>query len=596
METFETLTDMFETSAKRFAHRPLFGMKRQGRYQWETYGEVSRQVDACRAGLAHLGIGPRDKVAIISANRPEWAVAAYATFGVGAQFVPMYEAQHANEWAFILKDCGAKLLFVADERVAAKCRPMLCTEGGPTSVEHLVVLSGHPEARDSYARLLALGRERPVPPLRPSPDDICGFIYTSGTTGEPKGVLLTHRNISSNINALRELFPIGSDDVSLSFLPWAHSFGQTCELHCLMSYGAAIGIAESLSTILDNLAEVRPTLLFSVPRTFHRVHDAILKTVNHGNRLHRSLFDRMRRVSREKRQQTSSGRPSFSTNLELSLLDKLVRSKLRDRFGGRLKFAFSGGAALSPEVGELIDDLGLTIYEGYGLTETSPVAITNSPRGRKLGSVGRPLPGVTVKLLPNEFAPDGEGELVIYGPNVMQGYHDRPDENALAFTADGGFRTGDIGRVDDEGFVYVTGRIKDHFKLENGKYVTPSPLEDTLRLSPFVANILVDGANRPYSVAVIVPDFHTLEPWAKHAGIPSVSRDELIRHPEVMRLFTAEIQARASAYKGFERPEKFILVTEDFTTDNDLLTPSHKVKRRQVIARYGAQLDKLYRT
>jgi long-chain acyl-CoA synthetase len=596
METFETLTDMFETSAKRFAHRPLFGVKRQGRYLWMTYGEVSEQVDACRSGLSRLGVREGDRVAIISDNRPEWAVVAYATYGLGAQLVPMYEAQQPGEWEFILRDCGAKLLIVADEKLASKCRSILQVQNLPLAVEHVVVVSARAEDPASYSHLLDLGRAHPVPSVATSPRDVCGFIYTSGTTGEPKGVLLTHRNVTSNINALRELFPIGSDDVSLSFLPWAHSFGQTCELHCMVSYGAAIGIAESVSTVFDNLAEVRPTVLFSVPRTFHRVRDTVLKTMKHASGLNRTLFHSLRDVSREKRRQTASGRTSFTTNLKMSLLDKFVATKLRERFGGRLKYAFSGGAALSPEVGEFIDDLGLPIYEGYGLTETSPVAITNSPRGRKLGSVGRPLPGVTVKLHPVEIAAEGEGEIVIYGPNVMQGYHNRPDDNALAFTADGGFRTGDIGRIDSDGFVFVTGRIKELFKLENGKYVAPSPLEDRLRLSPFIADIVVDGANRPYSVAVIVPDFEALESWAKNAGITFGAREDLTGHPEVHRLVSTEIETLGASFKSFERPEKFILVTEDFTPSNDLLTPSHKVKRRHVISRYGAQLDKLYRT
>ena len=592
METYENLVDMFEKSTKKYADRQLFGVKKNGTYQWMTYRQVAKEVDELRGGLAALGVGPGDKVAVIADNRPEWAVGAYATYGLGAQYVPMYEAQLPKEWEYILKDSGSKVLLVANAKIAEKCRPMLASAGGVATLEHIVEFGGTGE--DGYAKVLEKGRANPKPSIQPKAEDVCGFIYTSGTTGNPKGVLLTHRNITSNINAVHQIFPMNQEDVSLSFLPWAHSFGQTCELHCLLSYGASMGLAESVATIIDNLAEVRPTLLFSVPRIFNRIYDGVNKKMNEAGGLKLKMFNKMLAVAKHRKNLEAMGKSSFVTNLQFKVLDKLVASKVRARFGGRLKYAFSGGAALSKEVGEFIDNLGITVYEGYGLTETSPVATANSPQGRKIGSIGRAIPGVRVEIAPVDVAPEGQGEIIIYGPNVMKGYHNLAEETAQAFNAEGGFRTGDMGRVDGDGFIYITGRVKEQYKLENGKYVAPAPLEEKLRLSPFIANIMVDGTNRPYNVAVIVPDFESLKKWASDSGIAFTSNEDLVRKPEVEKLFRGEVEKFGKEFKGFERPERFVLATEDFTTDNNMLTPSLKVKRRNVMAKYGDALSRLY--
>lgn len=592
METFQNLVDMFEKSTKKFADRPLFGVKKAGAYQWMTYRQVAKEVDELRGGLAALGVGPGDKVAVIADNRPEWAVGAYAVYGLGAQYVPMYEAQLPKEWEYILRDCGAKVLLVANTKIADKTIPMLGKNGGVETLEHVVTFGAAGEG--SYAQVLEKGRANPKPSLQPKPEDVCGFIYTSGTTGNPKGVLLTHDNITSNINAIHQIFPMAADDVSLSFLPWAHSFGQTCELHCMLSYGASMGLAESVATIIDNLAEVKPTLLFSVPRIFNRIYDGVNKKMLEAGGLKLKLFNKMLEVAKHRKNLAALGRSSAWTNLQFKVLDKLVASKVRARFGGRLKYAFSGGAALSKEVGEFIDNLGITVYEGYGLTETSPVATANSPLGRKIGSIGRAIPGVRIEIAPVDVAPEGQGEIVIYGPNVMKGYHNLPEETAQAFNDKGGFRSGDMGRVDSEGFVYITGRVKEQYKLENGKYVAPAPLEEKLRLSQYVANIMVDGTNRPYNVAVIVPDFESLRKFASDSGLAFTSNDDLVNKPEVQKLFRAEIEKYGADFKGFERPEKFVLATEDFTTENNMLTPSLKVKRRNVMAKYGDAIARLY--
>jgi long-chain acyl-CoA synthetase len=592
---FCNLVEMFHQSCRRYAGNPLFGVKRDGRYQWLTYREVEARVDRCRAGLADLGVGKGDKVAIIANNSPEWAITAYATYGLGAQYVPMYEAQLAKDWKYILEDSGAGVLIVSTPAIYEQTKGFAGTVGALAQVVCLGLPASDPA---SFEALEERGRARPVEPVHPEPEDVCGFIYTSGTTGNPKGVLLTHRNLASNVNALHETFPMSPEDCSLSFLPWAHSFGQTCELHGLISYGASTGLAESVESIIPNLAELRPTLLFSVPRIFNRIYDGVHKKMAEEGGTKKLLFDRTLAVANRRRTLLEDGgRTSFLLELQYLLLDALVGRKIRGRFGGRLRYAFSGGAALSPEVATFIDNLGIMVYEGYGLTETSPIVTANCPAARRIGSVGRPVPGVRVAMVPCEGAPEGHGEIVVYGPNVMRGYHNLPEQTADVMTADGGFRTGDLGRVDEAGFVWITGRVKEHFKLENGKYVAPAPLEEQLKLSPYIANLMIDGTNRPCNAAIVAPDYAALRSWAREhqRSLAAEDNQALCDDPEVQRLIGEEIARHSASFKGFERVQKFVLVPEDFTTQNDMLTPTLKIKRRTILARWGDRLAALYR-
>jgi long-chain acyl-CoA synthetase len=591
-QRFENLVDMFIASTQRYRNNPLFGVKTNGAYQWITYGQIAQQVDELRAGLAQLGVGKGDVVAIISNNSPEWAVAAYATYSLGARFAPMYEVQQPKEWKYILDDCQAKVLIVSTQPIYTKTRGFI---DELPALEQVISVAGSPQDPNSFAALLDKGRRQPTPPVKPSSDDICGFIYTSGTTGNPKGVLLSHGNITSNINAVHDIFPMEEQDVSLSFLPWAHSFGQTVELHCMLSYGASMGLAESVNTIIDNLQEVRPTLLFSVPRIFNRIYDGVHKKMAAEGGLKQKLFYRtLANATQRKALEAKGQSPGFFLNAEGKLLDKLVASKIRARFGGRLKYAFSGGAALSKEVATFVDNLGIIIYEGYGLTETSPISTANCPAGRKIGSVGRAIPEVTVRIEPCDGAPEGEGEIVVLGPNIMIGYHNLPEENAKVFTEDRGFRTGDMGRKDADGFVYITGRVKEQYKLENGKYVVPAPLEEKLKLSPYITQIMIDGTNRPYNIAVLVPDMDNLKDWATQQAVSFSSPDDLLTKPQVRALMEQQVRELASEFKGYERPSRFVLTAEDFTTENGLLTPKMSVKRRFVMERYKDQIDALY--
>jgi long-chain acyl-CoA synthetase len=601
---FKTLVELLAQAVQRHGGRELFGTKRDGRWTWITYGEFGALVDRFRAGLASLGVQRGDNVAIIANNRVEWAVAAYGCYGLGAAFVPMYEAQHPKEWEFIVRDCEAKVLIVASESILAKARAFA---SAVPSLRSLVVIDEgtNGASRDpgekvpSYASLLGLGGA--VPSLAPDPGDVAGLIYTSGTTGNPKGVILTHANIASNVSAVCEIFPVELADRSLSFLPWAHVFGQTVELHVLMSAGAAMALCEGVDRILQNLAEVEPTLLFSVPRIFNKIYTAVQQQLAGQPKPLQWLVHEAFQITAKER---AGERLQIRELALLKVVDRLVFAKVRARFGGHLKYAFSGGAALSTEVAEFIDSLGITVYEGYGLTETSPIATANSPGSRKVGSVGRALPGVRVEIDPaggeNRPSPDGkstrfEGEILVYGHNVMKGYLKRQEENAAVFTQDGGFRTGDMGYIDPQGFLFITGRIKEQYKLENGKYVVPTPIEEALKLSPYVENAMVYGDNRPYNVALVVADVRAVRRWSEteHIHLPN-DEEGVLKDDRVRSLFKAEIEKHAVAFKGFEAIRDFALIGTDFTTDNGMLTPSLKLKRRKVVETFGSLLEQMY--
>jgi long-chain acyl-CoA synthetase len=581
---FENLVDIFDHATAEFSSRELFGTKTNGNWVWTTYAEFKEQVDKARSGLAGLGVSRGDKVAVIADNRVEWAVTAYACFGLGASMVPMYEAQHEKDWEFIIRDCEARVVIAATKTIEDKV-----THIKDLSLK-VVCLEG-----DGWKKLLGSASNGGTPSIKPQKDDTACLIYTSGTTGNPKGVILSHGNIASNVTAVHDVFPMSMDDRSLSFLPWAHSFGQTCELHCLFSRGASMALAESTQKILENLVEVRPTLLFSVPRIFNKLYQAVQKTISEKPAFVQNLVKAALKCTAKER---VGQRLSVSEHITLAAADKLVFSKVRERFGGRLKYAFSGGAAISRDVAEFIDSLGVTVYEGYGLTETAPISTANWPGERRIGSVGRAIPGVRIEIDPavgHASSPDRvEGEIIVHGPNVMKGYFKRPEENAQVFTKDGGFRTGDQGYVDPAGYLYITGRIKEQYKLENGKYVVPSPLEEKLKLSPYILNAFVYGDNKPFNVALLCANLDAVKKWASEQGLGAQSGDALLENPRVRELFKKELEKYQGDFKGFEAVKEFAVIGEDFTTDNGMLTPSLKVKRRKVMEKYGKVVDGLY--
>jgi long-chain acyl-CoA synthetase len=589
-QRFGTLVDIYEHAFREFPDRPVFGTKVAGSWQWITYAEFGEMVERMRGGLAELGVGHGDRVAIISNNRVEWAVVAGATYMLGATIVPMYETQLPKDWHYIIDDCGAKVLFVANqeiERTIAAFRP--------PSLEHVVVIdaaSGHEGL--TYSGVLERGADAAAPTATVVRDDLADIIYTSGTTGNPKGVLLTHANLADNVSAEMGVVPVTSDDRTLSFLPWAHSFGQTLELHGVMAVGGSMAIAESTAKIAENLMEVKPTLLIAVPRIFNRVYDGVNALMAEEGGIKKKLFDAALSNEYRRMDLAESGRSSAWVEAKHRLFDSLVFSKVRERFGGRLKIAASGSAALSPEVNKFVDALGIVVLQGYGLSETSPLATVNPPDKRKVGSVGPAVPGVRIELDHVATADPNDGEIVIYGHCVMRGYHNLPEENDVVFTDDGGLRTGDIGHLDEDGYLYITGRIKEQYKLENGKYVVPAPLEEQIRLSPFISNVMVYGMNRPYNVALIVPDFPALEKWTAEEGIHVADRKQLVDDEHVRALFQREIDTLSEGVKSYERIRNFVLVQDDFTQENGILSQTLKVKRREVMQRWGQDLESLY--
>jgi long-chain acyl-CoA synthetase len=590
---YTDLVDVLESSVERHADCRVFGTKSEGAWHWMTYAELGRRVDDFRGGLASLGVGQGDTVAVISGNRVEWAVGAYAAYGLGARYCPMYETQAPKDWEYIVSDSDAKVLLTSTYAIYESVRDWAGKVG---AVEHVFCMSLPAEDEASFRALEERGRAHPAATVEIDPQWVCGFIYTSGTTGKPKGVLLSHANICSNINSAIHLFPIETSDVSVSFLPWAHSFGQTCELHGLIARGAAMAIAESVDKLVDNFIEVRPTVLYAVPRVFNRIYDGLQKRIAEGSLIQKMMFQAAMDNAVERKRLAAAGKTSAIVELKHALFDRLVFAKVRRRFGGRLRYALSGGAALSPDVAEFIDNLGIVVCEGYGLTETSPVATTNYPAARKIGSVGRPIDGVEI-LIDTSAVDDGsaDGEIIVKGPNVMLGYHNLPQETAAVMTADGGFRTGDLGRLDEDGFLYVTGRIKEQYKLENGKYVVPAPLEGLLQLSPYISQAFLHGANKLFNVALLVPDRPALERWARQRGLGG-DWQELLDRPETHALFAAQVDEYGKSFKSYERPKKIELLSEEFSIGNGMLTPKMSLKRNAVLDRYAGVIDALYAT
>lgn len=583
--SFSNLVELYERAVRDFADRDLFGVKHEDHWHWLTYAEFGAMVDDFRAGLASLGVGPGDRVAMVANNCVEWAVAAYATYGLRAAFVPMYEAQAADEWVFILKDCAARVVIGSKRSIY---ETLVGRKGEIPSLEHVIGIELPEDDSHAFANVVARGGANPVPAMQPAPGEIAGFIYTSGTTGLPKGVVLTHKNFCSNVNDASQRFPIGPDDRCLAFLYWAHAFGQTAELHEFISHGLSLAINDDIANLVANLADVQPTVLVAVPRIFNRIYDGINKQMADRPAPIRNLFHAGVKAATRRGRGEKLG---LGEAAALKLADTLIFRKVRARLGGRLRFCVSGSAALSKEVAEFVAAIGIEVYEGYGLSEASPVVSSNYPGALKIGSVGKPFPSVRVVIDRDATGDPVNGEIVIYGDNVMQGYHNRPEENAQAFTADGGLRTGDMGHLDADGFLFITGRIKEQYKLENGKYTVPSPLEEDLKLSPFITNVMLYGENKPFNVALVVPDLSSLERWAKQRGEPL---GDPKTDPKILALLQSELDKHSAHFKGYERPKKLLVTLEDFTIENGILTPSLKIKRREVVKRYGPALEGLY--
>jgi long-chain acyl-CoA synthetase len=415
--------------------------------------------------------------------------------------------------------------------------------------------------------------------------------------GEPKGVLLSHGNFSSNVHACIKNMPmLDEHDRTLSFLPWAHSYGQTAELNTLIRMGGSCGFAEGPQTIVDDLLLVKPTLLVAVPRIFNRVYDGLHARMNEEGGLAKKLFFMGKNAGQKKRDLARDGKSSFITNLKFRIADKLVFSKVRARFGGNMKMTVSSSAALSPNIAEFFFDIGLPIYEAWGMTEISPAGSSNTPMAYKIGSVGRAVDKVTFVIDKSVTGPESrDGELIVYGPNVMKGYHNKPKETAETMTADGGLRTGDSAYIDKDGFLYITGRIKEQFKLENGKFVYPATIEEEIKLIPYVEFAMVYGLNMPYTICLVYPDFMVMGKYAKENNLPT-DPVEMIKDERIVKLFENAIKNQLEGKFGsYEVPRKILLMSEGFSVDNGMLTQTLKLKRRAVLQKYQSDIDRLYK-
>ncbi len=588
----DNLVELFENSIKKFPDRPCLGTKNaQGEYEWVTYREMGVRIDNLRSGLASIGVKKGDGVGIISNNSVDWAVGHFAVAGLGAMYVPMYEAELSQVWEYIIKDSAVKVLFVSKPEIYEKVKNI---PKKISTLKKIYLIQG--EGKDTMSELEKMGEKKKVKSIYPKADDVAVLVYTSGTTGDPKGVLLTHGNWTSNHHARFVSYPKWNpEDRTLSLLPWAHCFGLG-ELHSFTAVGGSLGFMENTNTVVEDMAKIRPTFLIAVPRIFNKVYDTIVTRINDAGGLKKTLFDAGVNAAKEKRRLAELGKSSSLTNLKFSIIDKIVFQKIRDLFGGRLQGAVTGSAAMNPEISKFFFDIGIPLYDAYGLSETSPGIAGNSPTDFKIGSVGKIFDKVEVVIDKSVVGPDAiDGEIIVYGPNTMKGYHKKPQATKETMTKDGGIRTGDRGRIDEDGYLWITGRIKEQYKLENGKYVFPAALEEDICLNHFVQNALIYGAGREYNVCLIVPDFIAVENYAKKNKIPGDIM-ALVAREDIQKMITTEIIASLKIkYGGYEIPRKFLFLTEAFTLENGMITQTMKLKRRVITEKYPEEIESLYK-
>jgi long-chain acyl-CoA synthetase len=586
----DNLVELIEESIKKHSDLPAYGTKNNnGEYQWITYGEVGKRIDKLRAGMAQYGIGRDDVVGLIANNRTEWPIAAFATYGLEGRFIPMYEKELPQTWEFILKDSCVKLLFVANRTIYEQIEAF---RSNLPHLKEMFLIDG-----EGYETMLDVGKkgaEKPVDAICPSPAQIAVQIYTSGTTGKPKGVLLSHGNFTSNVIAGGKLYPtlLTKHSRSVSILPWAHSFGQTAELYNFLHIGGSVGFAESVQTFANDMLKIKPSFLIAVPRVFNKIHAGIYTKINEKGGVAKKLFDAGLKAAKEKRE--LQGNTGFLTNFRYKLADRIVFKKIRSLFGGRLQAALTASATMNIEINHFFSDIGIPTYDCYGLTETSPAVTMNCPTANKPGTVGRPIEHVKLSIRKLGNTAEEEGEIVVYGPNVMQGYHNNDEASAEAMTADGGFLTGDCGRIDEDGYLYITGRLKEQYKLENGMYIFPAGIEEDIKLNPLVTNAMIYGEGKPFNICIIVPDFEVLINEVKENKI-SGDPKTMIDNPEIQDYITEKItQSLTGNYMSYEIPKKFIFQKEEFSLENGMLTQTFKLKRSLVYNKYKGEISKLY--
>ena len=592
MLTPGTLNTLFFDAIAQYDRPQAMRYKHNGAYTPISHKEIERRVRHVALGMAAAGAKPGDRVAILSENRPEWAICDYACLTSGVTDVPLYPSLPADQLPYMLNDAGAVAIFVSTAAQAAKIAeirshlPALKTvcafDGKFPGVDcTFAELEARGAAADSADAMTAY-RQRA---LGVQPTDLATIIYTSGTTGEPKGVMLTHGNIASNVAASRQLLPM-QEEVTLSFLPLSHIFGRMAD-YLMFSVGAEICYAESIDKLLQNFGEVHPTFVFSVPRIYEKVYAGAIENARKGGALKYRLFQWARRVGDRAASERLAGRqPTGALALQNAIAQRLVFSKLRARMGGRMRIFVSGSAPLAPEVAKFFYAADLVVLEGYGLTETSPVVSVNTPDHNRIGTVGMPISNIEVKIA-------ADGEICVRGPGVMLGYYNKPDATREAIDPDGFFHTGDIGGLRD-GYLVITDRKKDLIKTAGGKAIAPQPIENLVRQNRYVSQAVMIGDRRKFVALLIVPNFEQLEGWAKHKGIAFANHTQLIANPEVKAKMEREVLDHLQGLATFETPKKVALIEHDFTIEGGELTPTLKVRRRVIDSKYKPIIDALY--
>ena len=590
----ETLCQIPLNTLRNYAKPDQLLYKENGRYVPVSSQEFYERVRAFSAGLRGLGFVPGDKLAILSENRPEWITTDFATLAAGGVTVPIYPTLMPEHIRYILDDSETKIVLVSTAGQRAKIEEIRASLPRLTHV--LTLEEPAPAGTVSFARLMEDGRkkdaadpeayEKTVAAVRP--DDVASIIYTSGTTGLPKGVMLTHRNFFSNSKALDAVTDFNHTDTILSFLPLSHVLERMTTFSFLYK-GCTIAYAESIDTVAQNLVEVRPTIMVSVPRLFEKLYARIMDSILAGSAIKKKMFFWALQggldASRKAQKQTAAIFPRNS--LRLRLAQKLVFSKILEKTGGRVKFFVSGGAPLSRDIAEFFHAIGLVILEGYGLTETAPVIACNTFTKLRFGTVGPPVPGVSVKIAP-------DGEILVRGENVMKGYLKKEADTSEAL-AGGWLHTGDVGHLDAEGFLIITDRKKDLIVTAGGKNVAPQPIENRLRESPFIAQSIVVGAGRKFISALIVPEFEKLKEYAWQNKIAFGSLRELCDREEVRNFILSEIDRCTPGLAPYEKIKKVVLLDRDFDIEQGELTPTLKIKRNMVEKKYKILIDSLYK-
>jgi long-chain acyl-CoA synthetase len=594
----ETLATMFWSRVEKSAERPAQMLKRQDAWTTLTWREVGAVVRELALGLIAIGRQPGETIALLSTSRAEWVQADFAIFTAGGITVPVYPTYPPDLIAYVCNDAGVRTIIVEDPSQLAK---VLEVREKIPGLQQIVVMSGYeatqpPKTVLTWEMLRRLGRdnaERHAGTLADrlaatKPDDLATIVYTSGTTGPPKGVMQTHANHLAAQKAGESCAPVEEGWVHLLFLPLAHSFARL-ESYIGVYRGLCTAFAENLEKVGDNLREVRPHFICSVPRVFEKVYAKILAGVEAGSPTKKKIFHWAIGVGREVSRHQQRGQPlPPGLRLKRAIAHKLVFEKLHAALGGRLKWAISGGAPLSREIAEFFHAAGILILEGYGLTETCPVGTFNRPDKFKFGSVGQTLPGIEIKIA-------ADGEILFRGPHIARGYFNQPQPTAEVFEPSGWFHTGDIGRIDDDGFVFITDRKKDIIVTAGGMNIAPQNIENMLKADPFISQVMVYGDRKPYPVALITLNADEVAKFAREQGIVAGDATVVVKHPKIIDRVARTVEEKNSQLQSYAKIKKFTVLPGDFTQEGGELTPTLKVKRKVVANKYLSAIEELYR-